>query len=285
MNDQNVDNSNYKLQNYSSIHQIRSHSRGGGVSIYIHKDFEFKIRNDLSINCKDVESLGVELLHDKKKNALFNVLYRPPNGQIETFETFETFLRHLFHENKNSNKNFHICINDLNEASSILNLIMFADDTNLFYSYKNIENLFFTMNNELVKINEWFKANKLSLNIKKTKFTLFHKKSLTKSRSTLPLAIPNLQIGNKNIERVSSIKFLGIMLDEHLSWKDHIKIVENKLAKNIGLLYRVHQYLNQSSLKTVYFSYIHSYLNHANVAWASTYPTNLKRIHLKQKQK
>ena len=66
------------------------------------------------------------------------------------------------------------------------------------------------------------------------------------------------------------------MLDEHLSWKDHIKIVENKLAKNIGLLYRVNQYLNESSLKTVYFSYIHSYLNYANIAWASTYPANLK---------
>ena len=178
---------------------------------------------------------------------------------------------------------FLIYINDLNEASNILNLIMFADDTNLFYSHKNIENLFFTMNKELVKINEWFKANKLSLNIKKTKFTLFHKKSLRKSGPRLPLAIPNLQIGNKNIETVSSIKFLGVMLDEHLSWKDHIKMVENKLAKNLRLLYCVNQYLNESSLKTVYFSYIHSYLNYANIAWASTYPTNLKQIHLKQK--
>ena len=179
---------------------------------------------------------------------------------------------------------FLIYINDLNEASNTLNSIMFADDTNLFYSHKNIENLFFTMNNELVKINEWFKANKLSLNIKKTKFTLFHKKSLTKSGSTLPLAIPNLQIGNKNIERVSSIKFLGVMLDEHLSWKDHIKIVENKLAKNIGLLHRVNQHLNESSLKTVYFSYIHSYLNYANIAWASTYPIlkNLNALNVYQ---
>ena len=108
---------------------------------------------------------------------------------------------------------------------------MFADDTNLFYSHKNIENLFFTMNNELVKIKEWFKANKLSLNIKKTKFTLFHKKSLTKSGSTLPLAIPNLQIGNKHIERVSSIKFLGVMLDEHLPWHGHSKLLKISLQK------------------------------------------------------
>lgn len=58
------------------------------------------------------------------------------------------------------------------------------------------------------------------------------------------------------------------MLDEHLSWKDHIRVVENRLQNNIGLLYRVNQYLNEASLKTVYFSYIYSYLNYANIAYA-----------------
>ena len=70
-------------------------------------------------------------------------------------------------------------------------------------------------------------------------------------------------IGNNNIERKSSIKFLGVMLDEHISWNDHVRTVENKIAKNIGLLYRVSQFLDEDSLKTVYFSYIHSYLNYA----------------------
>ena len=85
-------------------------------------------------------------------------------------------------------------------------------------------------------------------------------------------------IGNNNIERKSSIKFLGVMLDEHISWIDHVRTVENKIAKNIGLLYRVSQFLNEDSLKTVYFSYIHSYLNYANIAWASTYATKLKSL-------
>ena len=73
------------------------------------------------------------------------------------------------------------------------------------------------------------------------------------------------------------------MLDEHISWIDYVRTVENKIAKNIGLLYRVSQFLNGDSLKTVYFSYIHSYLNYANIAWASTYATKLKRVYLKQK--
>ena len=92
-------------------------------------------------------------------------------------------------------------------------------------------------------------------------------------------------VDSNNIERLSSIKFLGVMLDEIISWIDHVRTVENKIAKNTGLLYRVSQFLNQVSLKAVYFSYIHSYLNYANIAWASTYATKLKRVYLKQKHK
>ena len=68
---------------------------------------------------------------------------------------------------------FLIYVNDLCNASNILDPIMFADDTNLFFSHRNISTLFLTVNNELHKTGEWFKANRLSLNIKKTKYTFF----------------------------------------------------------------------------------------------------------------
>ena len=92
---------------------------------------------------------------------------------------------------------FLIYINDLYEASNILGSIMFADDKNLFYSHQNINDLFSTVNSELECINQWFKANKLSLNIKKTKYALFHKKSAKNKIS----GIPDLKIGSKNIEK------------------------------------------------------------------------------------
>ena len=95
----------------------------------------------------------------------------------------------------------------------------------------------------------------MSLNIEKTKYTLFHKKSAKNEIS----GIPDLKIGSKNIEKTSSIKFLGVMLDKHMLWNDHIKTVENKLAKNIWLLNRVSCFLNEHSLKTIYFSCIHSF--------------------------
>ena len=75
-------------------------------------------------------------------------------------------------------------------------------------------------------------------------------------------------IGNNNIERKSFITFLGVMLDEHIPWIDHVRTVGNKIAKTIGLLHRVSQFLNEDSLKTVYFSYIHSCLNYENIARA-----------------
>ena len=98
-----------------------------------------------------------------------------------------------------------IYINDLYKALNILDSIMFADYTNLFYSHQNINDLFSRVNSELECINQWFKANKLSLNIKKTKYTSFHKKST----KTEIYGIRDLKIGSKNIEKTSSITFLG----------------------------------------------------------------------------
>ena len=90
--------------------------------------------------------------------------------------------------------------------------------------------------------------------------------------------MPGLKISNGIIKKKSSVKFLGVILDENISWKDHIKTIEKKLAKNIGLLYRTKPYLDETSLKTIYFSYIHSCLNYANIACASTRITKLKPL-------
>ena len=80
-----TENSLYELPNYMSKHQVRSDRRGGGVSIYVHKMFDFKVRSDLSINNKDIESISVEISSNKKRSTLVNILYRPPNGEIEPF--------------------------------------------------------------------------------------------------------------------------------------------------------------------------------------------------------
>ena len=129
---------------------------------------------------------------------------------------------------------FLLYVNDLKNASSVLDPIMFADNTNLFYTHSNIQNLFSTMNEELASINQWFNSSKFSLNAKKTKHSCFHKPS---KKDDMPLMLPKLTISNQVIERQKFIKFLGVLVDENLNWKEHIRHTENKIAKNLGLLY------------------------------------------------
>ena len=69
--------------------------------------------------------------------------------------------------------------------------------------------------------------------------------------------LPEPFINHQVIKRLSSIKFLGILLDENLSWKEHLKLAENEVAKNIGLIYKAKPYLNKDSLLALYFSFLH----------------------------
>ena len=103
----------------------------------------------------------------------------------------------------------------------------------LFFSHNDIKTLFSTVNEELKKLGVWFIVSRLSLNIKKTKYTFFHKSSVEEN---IPLKLPDLRISNRSIERKFSTKLLGVMLDEATAWNDHIHVTEKKLAKNIGLI-------------------------------------------------
>ena len=81
------------------------------------------------------------------------------------------------------------------------------------------------------------------------------------------LKLTRLQIYNYDIERIPSIKFLGVLLDENLLWKDHIKYtLKNKISKNIGISYKTR---DKESLLSLDYAYIHTYVNYANLAWAS----------------
>ena len=93
---------------------------------------------------------------------------------------------------------------------------MFADDTNLFLSVINVDDLFSEMNCELNKISLWFKANKLWLNLAKTKYSLFRP---TSKKIFLTEPLPFLKMDNIIIKRENVTKFLGVLIDENLSWK------------------------------------------------------------------
>jgi len=173
---------------------------------------------------------------------------------------------------------FILYVNDLPNASRKLSPILFADDTSLFCTGKSIENIFSVMNKELAHIAEWFKANKLSLNIEKTKFSLFHS-----ARKKIHTSLPKLYMERNEITRETVTKFLGVFIDEHLSWKPHIDKISKTVSKNIGILYKARVCLQKPYLKQLYYAFIHSYLNYCNIAWGSTYKSNLSYLFRRQK--
>ena len=173
---------------------------------------------------------------------------------------------------------FLIYINDICSVSSVAKLILFADDTNLFFSNKDPVYLIELLNQEISIFSQWLITNRLSLNLDKTKFILFkprQKKVSVKFR---------VLINNREIEQVEETVFLGIILDEHLSWRSHVAHVANKISKSIGIIHKSRFYLQKTSLPTLYFSMVYPYLQYCNLVWASSYPTNLSRLVILQKR-
>ena len=95
--------------------------------------------------------------------------------------------------------------------------------------------------------------------------------------------LPKLTVSNHVIERQVFMKFLGVLLDENLNWKEHIEYTENKIAQNLGLLYKARPFLKSNALLAFCYSYIETYMNYGNIAWGSTFRTNLKKINSQQK--
>ena len=100
---------------------------------------------------------------------------------------------------------------------------------------------------------------------------------------SLPSQLPTTTFNNVEIKREKSNKFLGVIIDENLTWENHIEVVENKLSKNIGVIYRTSYLLDFKNLWKIYFSFIHIYNSYANIAWDGTFKTKLHGIPKKQK--
>jgi hypothetical protein len=161
---------------------------------------------------------------------------------------------------------FLLYINDLPNVSSILSFILFADDTNIFCSHTSFTTLTEIINSELLLVSDWFNANKLSLNCDKTSFILFssHKK-LTPPKECL-----RLFLNNTVISQVESTKFLGVYIDQHLTWNTHISSISSKIAKNIGIISRISHILPTNICLKLYYSLVYPYLSYCTMVWAST---------------
>ena len=112
---------------------------------------------------------------------------------------------------------------------------MFADDSSLFLTHKDISYLFETTNLQLETINKWFISNNLSLNVSKAKYSFFYK---PKKRDDIPLLLPKLNINISEIERSECLKFLGVVLNENVAGKNTLNILKVILLKILGCCIR-----------------------------------------------
>ena len=173
---------------------------------------------------------------------------------------------------------FIIYVNDNMNSCKLLHFILFADDTNLIYSNSDFDMLINNVNQELCNLTNWFQSNRLSLNVKKTHYILFGSKHV-------PLNVNNnIYLNNNVIEKVSCTKFLGITVDEHLNWHNHISNLTSQLSRSIGILNRVRYILPRQTLLTLYFTLVHPRLLYGIIAWGNASPTALNRVICLQKR-
>ena len=143
---------------------------------------------------------------------------------------------------------FLLYINDIEHCSKLISFILFADDTNIFYSNKCLKTLNKIMQTEIDKVAEWLNANKLSLNTTKTKVILF------RSSNKKPKKDIKININGNNIEQVRNTVFLGIVIGECLTWKDHIAKVANKLIRAAGIIAKIRYIVNRNTVKLIYYA-------------------------------
>ena len=175
---------------------------------------------------------------------------------------------------------FLIYINDLPNCSENLNFKIFADDTNVFASANNLKKIENIMNSELTKIKEWCDINKLSINMGKTNFMIV--KSARKKDMTIDIQIRSKDGSCHSLERKHCIKYLGVMIDDSISWKNHISYICSRISRNTGIISKLRHYLSINQLKQIYYNLIYPYISYAILAWGSAYKSHLQKVQIKQ---
>ena len=133
-------------------------------------------------------------------------------------------------------------------------MLHFADNTNLLYINKSMKKINKHINHDLSLIVQWLRANKISLNADKTELEIFSpkRKQITKHL--------NFRISGQKIEISNRVKYLGIQINQHLNWNEHIKNTIPKFTRAIGILSKIHHYVPKFLLKTIFYSIFNFHL-------------------------
>ena len=172
---------------------------------------------------------------------------------------------------------FLIYVNDIAAAVPSHKLRLFADDSNIFVSDINPRSLKCQMISVLTKMDEWFRANKLTINMSKTKYSIF-----VKQNHEIPNLLNSVIVNGTKISRVSDSKYLGLVLDDKLNWSKHIDELNEKLSKTIQAYKIVTNFINTSAKYMLYYAYFYSRIQYGCEIYTTAPNKKLKSIQVKQ---
>ena len=177
---------------------------------------------------------------------------------------------------------FILYINDITNMSTLLDFLLFADDTTILYSSSDIVSKIPLINMELSEVSNWFKANKLSVNATKTNYMIMGTQHMT---SIEDQSVSNIDIilDKTKLKRVDKTKFLGVTIDENLSWKNHIDGITKTISRNIGMINKLKFIIPERILHTLYCTLVLPYINYGILIWGKACKTYLEKIHKLQK--
>ena len=162
---------------------------------------------------------------------------------------------------------FFIYINDFPNSSKLFNFLMYADDTTLFCCLEDIKsnNKELVLNNKLQRVHSWLKANRLSLNVKKTKTSICY----SVSRKGLILEILNLRISNDAIQSVDDFNFLGFHINSKLNWDTHTNVIGKRMLRAVGVIKKMQLVFPKTILLTICNALILPHINYCLLSWGS----------------
>ena len=158
---------------------------------------------------------------------------------------------------------FVLFINDLPEATAKCSVLLYADDAVLFSSAKDAQTIEQALNYDLSVISDWISQNHLFLNKEKTEVVLFGT-----SQKLATVEEFRISIGRHQLKRVSEFKYLGVVLDETLSWKAHTRYATSKAGKKVGMLGRLRKHLTSHAANSIYQAHILPVLEYCDTVWA-----------------
>ena len=173
---------------------------------------------------------------------------------------------------------FIIYINDLPGICDLATWVMYADDANIIVYGDSFEEAHQKIVALANKLTEWVDCNGLALNLKKTKHMIFTRNRLSKSQTNTPLVIKGIEI-----EKCSETRFLGVIMDEKLTWATHIAAIKSKMAMFTGILYRLKSTLPLKVRLAIYHSFIQSHLNFCSLVWGFAAKSHIDSLFRKQK--